>query len=265
MDRSPRARSTSVPPCLPRRRTRRPGSSAARSPIVATPYSARTARVWAPTPHRRQIGRGARNASSPPAGTTTRPSGLRRSDAILATSLVEATPTDAVNWASARIAARIRTAISWGGPKSASRAGDVEERFVDRDLLDARREPAEDLHHGAARLAVAVAVDREEGAVRAERGRGPEGHRGPHAEGTRLVAGGADDPARAGIAAHDDRPATKLGPVSLFDRGEERVEVDVQDRRARGRRTGHATSGPPGPAAGREGFRTTSPWARRRW
>ena len=44
--------------------------------------------VFSPTPHSRPIGSGARNAASSPGGTTTSPSGLRRSDAILATSLV---------------------------------------------------------------------------------------------------------------------------------------------------------------------------------
>ena len=75
----------------------------ARSPMVRTPYSARaTPRCCSPTPHSREIGSGARKAASSPAGTTTSPSGLRRSEAILATSLVVATPTEAVSPTSSR-------------------------------------------------------------------------------------------------------------------------------------------------------------------
>ena len=64
---------------------------------MATLKSRSAAAVDGPTPHRREIGSGARNAASLPGSTTTRPSGLRRSLAILATSLVEATPTEAVS------------------------------------------------------------------------------------------------------------------------------------------------------------------------
>ena len=117
---TPRARSTSVAPCLPRRRTRSRGSIAARSPIVRTPYSASAARVWAPTPHNRAIGSGARNAASSPGATATSPSGLRRSEAIFATSFVVATPTDAVSPTSERTAALIAPAIATGDPNSAS-------------------------------------------------------------------------------------------------------------------------------------------------
>ena len=45
----------------------------------------------------------------------------------------------------------------------------------------------------------------------------------------RLVARGADH-APVAEAADDDRPAAQARVVELLDRGEERVEVDVQDR-----------------------------------
>ena len=117
---TPRARDTSDAPCLPKRRMRRSGGSAARSPIVFTRYSARATAVFSPTPHSRPIGSGARNASSSPGGTTTRPSGLRRSDAILATSFVRATPTDAVRPTSSRTSSLIRRAIAGPSPNSAA-------------------------------------------------------------------------------------------------------------------------------------------------
>ena len=76
--------------------------------------------VFSPTPHSREIGSGARNASSSPTGTTTNPSGLRRSDAILATSFVLATPTEAVSPTSARVSSLIRRAIDGPSPNSAA-------------------------------------------------------------------------------------------------------------------------------------------------
>src|SRR2546423_10644999 len=50
-------------------------------------------------------------------------------------------------------------------------------------------------------------------------------------ERSRLVAGRADPAAVVRSAtADDDRLATELGMVALLDGGEERVEVDVEDR-----------------------------------
>ncbi len=115
----PCARSTSVPPCCPRRRTSVRRSIRWRSPIVVTPCSRNAAAVCGPTPHRREIGSGSRNAASPPGGTTTSPSGLRRSDAIFATSFVVETPTDAVSSSSSWIASLIRRAIVAPSPNRA--------------------------------------------------------------------------------------------------------------------------------------------------
>ena len=125
--------------------------SAARSPIVA---HAVVAQGEPPSARRRPTA--ARSAAAPgtpppsPGGTTTSPSGLRRSDAILATSWVGATPTEIVSASSSRTAALICRAIASPSPNSVARAGDVEERLVDRDGLDERREPPQDRHHLAA-------------------------------------------------------------------------------------------------------------------
>jgi len=66
----PRASWTRSWPCVPRRRSRRPGS-AARSPIVRTPILSSTSSILGPTPQRRRTGKGARKAASLPGGTTT--------------------------------------------------------------------------------------------------------------------------------------------------------------------------------------------------
>jgi hypothetical protein len=99
----------------------------------------RATAVFSPTPHSREIGSGARNVSSSPSGTTTNPSGLRRSDAILATSFVLATPTEAGQ-------PDLRPCLVLDPPRDRRtvaeqrrRPGHVEERLVDRDRLDERR------------------------------------------------------------------------------------------------------------------------------
>ncbi len=63
---------------------------------MRTPYSRSAAADFSPTPHSRRISSGARNAASSPGSTTTSPSGFWRSEAILATSFVVATPTEIV-------------------------------------------------------------------------------------------------------------------------------------------------------------------------
>ena len=62
-----------------------------------TPSLASCSSILGPTPQSRRTGSGARKAASCPGGTTTRPSGLRMSEAILATSLEVAMPTEAVS------------------------------------------------------------------------------------------------------------------------------------------------------------------------
>ena len=65
--------------------------------MVAHPSRLKRSSAFGPAPHRRPIGRGARNSASPPALTTTRPSGLSRSLAILAMNFDLAQPIDAVS------------------------------------------------------------------------------------------------------------------------------------------------------------------------
>ena len=71
-----------------------------------------------------------------PAGTTTSASGLRRSDAILATRRLLATPMDAVRPELGADGGRMATAIALGRAMERLGAGDIQERLVDGDLLD---------------------------------------------------------------------------------------------------------------------------------
>ena len=121
------------------------------------------------------------------------------------------------------------------GARDPPQAAHVEEGLVDRQALDQRAGVLEHLEHRLAGLA----VGREPGLDREQPRAEPAGLRDPHggadAEGLRLVAGRQHD-----AAADRDRPAPQPRVVALLDRGEEGVEVGVQDRRADGP-AGHPT------------------------
>ena len=154
---------------------------------------------------------------------------MRRSEATFATSLVVATPTDAVRPTSARIAALIARAIASGDPKSASEpATSRKASSIETCSISGVNRRRIAMTSPEAR-AVLRPVDRQEDAVRAERRGGPERHRGMDPEPARLVARGAHHAPGGRVAADDDGPAPELRPVALLDRREERVEVDVED------------------------------------
>jgi hypothetical protein len=102
----------------------------------------------------------------------------------------------------------------------------VEERLVDRQPLDERRRVAEYGEHGLARGDVRLEARRHHGRVGAQPPRLAPAHRGAHAARLRLVAGGEHD-----AAADDHRPRAQLRIIPLLDRGEERIQVGMQDRR----------------------------------
>ncbi len=113
-----------------------------------------------------------------------------------------------------------------GRAEQVHRSGDVEERFVDRDALDQRREVAEHGHH----LIGQPLVLREVAVRRTDRSghsclRPPARHPALHAEPLGLVRGGQHD-----TAADGDRPAAQRRIEQLLDGRVERVEVGVQDR-----------------------------------
>ena len=115
----PKARSASCSPCLPKRRPRTSRGRAWSWPIVWIPRACSSRVITRPTPHSLSTGSGARKTASSPAGTTTNPSGLRRSEATLATNLFAARPAEAVRPVSARMRALIWRTASAASPKSA--------------------------------------------------------------------------------------------------------------------------------------------------
>ena len=115
---SPLARNASERPVSPKRRSNSSSGSAARSPMVRSPSAISFSRVLGPTPHSISMGSGARKTASSPGGTTTRPLGLPTLVAILATSLLLATPKDDGRPVSLRMRACRLAAISPPGRPS---------------------------------------------------------------------------------------------------------------------------------------------------
>ena len=200
--------------------------SCATSPTVVIPRSCSLLAVTGPTPHSRSTGSGWRNASSPSGGTTSRPSGLATPLATLARNFVRATPTVIGSPTRSRTSRRSRAAISVGVPETRCSPRTSRNASSIDMPLDERRRVVEDPEHGLARLGVGRHARRDDDRLRAETARAPAAHRGADAERLGLVAGGEHDP-----AADDHRPAAQPRIVALLDRGEERVEVGVQDRR----------------------------------
>ena len=91
--------------------------SAASAPTVVIPSDFKACSVRGPMPGILPIGSGARNSFSCPAGTSTSPSGLPKSEAIFATTLHEAMPTEATSPSSFFTRVFILAAISLGLPK----------------------------------------------------------------------------------------------------------------------------------------------------
>ena len=107
-------------------------------------------------------------------------------------------------------------------------AGDVEERLVEGDRLDDRREGGEDpVHRGALGL-VDVETRREDDGLGAQPAGPAHGHGRVDAEAAGLVGGGRHHAPGPG-AADENGPAGEGGIVEDLDRGVEGVEVDVED------------------------------------
>ena len=117
---SPRPSRATSRPHSPRCRSTYGRSARTRSPIVAKPACTSRASATGPTPHKRPIGSGSRNARTSPARTSRRPSGFATSLAIFATIFTGAMPTETASSVSRRISARRRSPTSAGGPSRRS-------------------------------------------------------------------------------------------------------------------------------------------------
>ena len=196
---------------IPRARSARAGpvraeaphgqSSGQRAPgrRSSAPPSPRSAAASSrPRPTGARIGSGARNAASSPAARRRARRACAGPRRPSPRACVAATPTEAVSPSSARTASLIDARDRRAVAEERSATGDVEERLVDRDRLDERREPPEDRHHLPADGAGTCG---RRPAGRPRRGqsarRRPERHRGVDPERARLVRGRADTTPRS--------------------------------------------------------------------
>ena len=111
------------------------------------------------------------------------------------------------------------------------RAGHVEERLVDRDPLDERREVAQHVDDLITEALVLAEVAADEPEARAQLPGEPARHPGSNAERLGLVRRGEDD-----ATADGDRHRAEAGVDELLHRRVERVEIGVKDRGPRAQR-----------------------------
>jgi hypothetical protein len=107
---------------------------------------------------------------------------------------------------------------------------EVDERLVQGQRLDQRRQRPQPGHHQRTGLPVRPEPARQEGGVGAAPARLVRRHRRAHPEHPGLVRRGRHDAPLAHAPDHD-RLAPQRRLVALLDRREERVEVEVQHRR----------------------------------
>ena len=180
-----------------------------------------------PTPGSLRTSNGARNDASVPGGTTVRPAGLRRSLAILATTLLDAT-----------LATRSGSLLPHRGlhrlgnrPCLSEAPGDlaeVEVALVHPGPLDGRHHFAHGAPHRLRVLLVDAVPRPDEDRLRAPAQGLRTGHRGLDPEPPRLVVRRRDDSASVRISADDKRVCTELA-LQLLDGGEEGVQIEVPE------------------------------------
>ena len=229
---------------------RRSGASARpRSPFAdrrcgESRRAAAARRSTLPTPKMKPTGFGARNAGASPAPSTAKPRGLSRSEAILARNLLQDSPIETVmRELLLDLGGKARQHLGRRHAVQALGAGEIEKRLVDRQRLDQRRQRQHHLAHLAADARIFLHVRPHDAGVRTQPQRLEHRHRRAHAVGAGDVAGGGDDAAPA--AADDHRLGGERRIVALFDRGVERVAIDMGDGESVAARRGAASRGEP--------------------
>jgi hypothetical protein len=104
----------------------------------------------------------------------------------------------------------------------------VKERLVDRERLHQGRRLLEDREHRLAGLRVGLKPRPHDDRLGAELPRLAAAHGRAHAARLGLVAGSQDD-----ASADDHGPSAQRRLIALLDRGVERIQVGVQNRRLR--------------------------------
>lgn len=229
-------RCSELPCALPSSRTSSASPASARSFTVVIPARRRWSAVAGPTPGRVRTGMGASISRSVPGSISMIPSGFASSEAILASILEPARPTDPLSPVTASIASRNCSpmASAEAAPSAVPPASRSTKVSVQAQWLHQRRQPAQQLHDLVAHRPVQREARHQVGGVR----RQPSGLRHRHGrvdpETPGLVRGGGDDPARS-QPAHHDRFAAQTRLRRLLGRGVEGIHVQMQD----GRRGSH--------------------------
>ncbi len=161
---------------------------------------------------------------------------------------VLATPTEQVMPCSSATRSRISWPISAGPAEPADRAGHVEERLVQRQRLDQRRDRAEDLHHAGGHRGVQPVAGVDHGGLRAQPPGPAHRHRGVDAVPAGLVGRGEHHAARR---RRRRSPACRAARAGRSARPRRRTRPCRRAGRcSRCRRRAGRTAGRVGPAAG---------------
>ena len=110
-------------------------------------------------------------------------------------------------------------------------SADIQECLVDRDALDIGRIMFENLKRLCGDFLVEFHMGTDEDRVGTLLVGRPRGHGGMDAELARFVGAGGDDAAFVGTGSDDNGPTAPLGMVQELDGREERVHIDMEDRR----------------------------------
>ena len=130
-------------------------------PPSRTPMPCSRSKVRAPTPGSSEAGCRRPPASQLSWSRTKKPSGLSRSEAIFAISLLGARPIEQTS----QVASLIRRLISWARDWGTGEPGEVDVGLVEAHDLDLVAELAQRLHHLDRAAPVELHVDREDGEV----------------------------------------------------------------------------------------------------
>ena len=155
------------------------------------------------------------------------PAGLANPVATLARCLLSLMPTEHDSPVASEITVRICSASSAGSSTSAPRV-----RLVPTPHLERMAQVAQQCHHLFRRRVVRRGIRRQKRRVRTASGRGAQRHARVHTELAGLIRRAGHHLAGFGRVAatpDDDRQPDQFGMAPQFHRGQELVEVDVQD------------------------------------
>ena len=202
----------------------------ANCPIVSIPPRRSFSAVLGPMPHSLSTASGSRNARSSPGSTTTRPSGLRMSEAILATDLLVAAPTDTVNPVSRLTWLFRRRATARGRPVVGSHSlRDIQVSLVQGQGFHQWSEAEENVHNLFGQLPVPGEAWTHDYPLGAQSHRRFHGHSRMYPEHPGFVGSRSHHTSAFRPPPDQDRLPPQVGIVQLFHGRVESVQVGVKN------------------------------------